>query len=111
MIGFNIIGMAGALNAVRDFVSDDKLEALVKRAALEVEAEAKRIVPVDTGRLKNSLSSEQIDKLSYRVGSGVVYAPFVEFGTRNMRSQPFLRPAADKVRARLPMMRFSLGGL
>lgn len=36
------------------------LEAVVKAVALEVEAEAKRRVPVDTGRLRASLRAERI---------------------------------------------------
>ena len=35
----------------------------------------------DTGRLVNSISVEKLDNCQYAVGTGVEYAPYVEFGT------------------------------
>jgi len=58
-----------------------------------------RIVPVDTGRLRNSLHIKPSSpgSLRYTIGDGVEYGVFVEYGTYKMRAQPFLRPAVDKV--------------
>ncbi|WP_019008981.1 HK97-gp10 family putative phage morphogenesis protein [Deinococcus aquatilis] len=55
------------------------------------------LAPVDTGRLRQSINVQKIGKGHYRVGTNVNYAPFVEFGTRYMRAQPFMRPAIEKV--------------
>jgi len=33
-----------------------------------------------------------------RVGSGLEYAAFLEYGTRNMQPRPSLRPALDRAR-------------
>ena len=49
--------------------------------AISVEAEAKTRAPVDTGRLRASLTHEVLAE-SASAGTNVVYAPFVEFGTR-----------------------------
>ena len=34
-------------------------------------------------------------------GTVTFYAPFVEFGTRKMKAQPFLRPALDELKVKL----------
>lgn len=60
------------------------------------ERHAKKDCPVDTGRLRNSItfSTETLKKEVY-VGTNVEYGPYVELGTSRMRERPFLRPAAQ----------------
>lgn len=68
---------------------------LVLTAAGEiVTAKAKLLTPVDTGRLRNSITYE-VDKEEKETiyGSPVEYAPDVELGTSRQRAQPFLEPA------------------
>ena len=60
---------------------------------LTAEKYAKELAPVDTGRLRNSITHEVDDKDVY-IGSNVEYAPHVEFGTVKQKAQSFLRPAA-----------------
>lgn len=70
------------------------------KVAVRVSAEAKRLCPVDTGRLRNSITFgvDADSQGPYAViGTNVEYAPYVEFGTRYQRAQPFLRPAVSKV--------------
>lgn len=59
------------------------------------------IVPVDTGRLKNSLQLRPMSPghYHYKFGDGVEYGKYVEFGTYKMAAQPFMRPAMDEVNA------------
>lgn len=71
------------------------------RRAVRVETAAKRRAPVDTGRLRSSISRELgIDNrgLRARIGTDVDYAIYVEFGTSRARAQPYLRPALDAAR-------------
>lgn len=49
-------------------------------AALDIETESKRLVPVDTGVLKNS-SGVRVDNLKFTVFYGAKYAPYIEYGT------------------------------
>lgn len=66
------------------------------KKTIQVERAAKRLCPVDTGRLRSSIthSVERDGRgLVGFVGTNVEYAIYVEFGTRYMRAQPFLRPA------------------
>lgn len=66
------------------------------RRVIKVETAAKRLCPVDTGRLRSSITheiGEDRQGLVGVVGTDVEYAPHVEFGTYAMAAQPFLRPA------------------
>ena len=62
---------------------------------LTAEGYAKKECPVDTGRLRNSITHvvREGEKSVY-IGSNVEYAPYVELGTSRQRAQPYLRPAA-----------------
>lgn len=66
------------------------------RRVIRVEAAAIRGCPVDTGRLRSSIThqiSSDNQGLVGRVGTDVDYAPHVEYGTSHMAAQPYLRPA------------------
>lgn len=58
--------------------------------AEEVAAVARSLAPVDTGRLRESITAD-----AEHVSTDVGYAPFVEYGTSVDPAQPFMRPAAD----------------
>ena len=76
-----------------------------KRMALEIiggkaESYAKQLCPVDTGRLRNSITHVQVDHDTEAVGTNVDYAPYVELGHHTsggalVEGKPFLRPAAE----------------
>lgn len=62
---------------------------------MQAESAAKKICPVDTGRLRNSITYVlDVPKKEVYIGTNVEYAKHVEFGTHKQRAQPFLRPAA-----------------
>lgn len=66
------------------------------RRAIKVDRAAKQLCPVDTGRLRSSIGyavERDSRGLLARIGSAVVYAPYVELGTRRQPAQPYLRPA------------------
>jgi HK97 gp10 family phage protein len=52
----------------------------------------------DTGRLASSIEFDQIAPLTATVGSNIVYAVHLEYGTRKMAPRPFFRPAVEKMR-------------
>lgn len=62
---------------------------------LVAEGYAKRLCPVDTGRLRNSITHVVQGDAVY-IGTNVEYGPHVEMGTSKQRAQPFLKPAASK---------------
>lgn len=86
---------------IKDYSQDVKVayEQARKRSleiiGLTAEKYAKEITPVDTGRLRNSITHAVEDKAVY-IGTNVEYAPHVEYGTVKQKAQPFLRPAATE---------------
>jgi len=72
---------------------------IINKACLMVERDAKILCPVDTGRLRSSITHE-IEGTTGRVGSNVEYARAVEMGSEdpefNRAPQPYLRPALHK---------------
>ncbi len=111
--------------AIKKMVSDAQERGLTK-AAMAVDADAKRNAPVDLGGLKGSISYD-VDGDTATVGTNLEYAPFVEFGTgihaeggdgrktpwmyehpkygwvktSGNRPQPYLRPALDTNRDKI----------
>jgi len=62
-------------------------------AAEKFQSQARLMAPVDTGRLRGSITKIK-DGDDYLVGSNVEYAAHQEFGTKWMKAQAFLRPTA-----------------
>lgn len=70
----------------------------LQRRALQVDRAAKQLCPVDTGRLRSSITNEigqDGEGLVATIGTDVEYAPHVELGTSRMAAQPFLLPALE----------------
>lgn len=75
-------------------------ERAAKSRGLEIiggraESYAKAACPVDTGRLRNSITHQQESENVEVIGTNVSYGPYVELGTSRMGAKPFLRPAAE----------------
>ena len=68
--------------------------------AQEIEAEAKRLAPVDTGKLRQGIKAIKTGKLTSVIKANATglapYSIYLEYGTKNMRKQPFLFPAFFK---------------
>ena len=60
---------------------------------LTAETYAKKATPVDTGRLRNSIS-HSVDGEAVYIGSNVEYAPYVELGTSRAKAHHMLQKAA-----------------
>lgn len=76
---------------------DGAIAAALEEVGLAAEGFAKRLCPVDTGRLRNSITHvTRPDDNAVYIGTNVEYAPYVEYGTARQEAQPFLRPAATR---------------
>ena len=84
--------------------TDEVLSALekAKKRGLEAigltaEGHAKKITPVDTGRLqlRNSISHATDDEAAY-IGTNVEYAPYVELGARGRQGVHMLKRSATE---------------
>lgn len=77
------------------------VSAIVVKTLADIEADAKTLVPVRTGNLRNSISRELTgdtfagsgSTFGGEVGPTANYGRFVEFGTSRMRPRPYLLPA------------------
>lgn len=70
-------------------------EALEKVGAA-AEGNAKTIVHVVTGNLRNSIDHRvDAERLEAIIGSDVEYAEYEEVGTRRRRGHPYIRPALE----------------
>ena len=73
--------------------SREALEAACQESAQTALEYARALVPVRTGRLKNSLKYREENGKSV-LSAGTPYAEAVERGTRRRKARPYLRPAA-----------------
>lgn len=86
---------------------DAAVQRMLVRVAAAIVRDAKRFVPVDTGRLRDGIKarppigktvrivSSRVDPAGGREGVPV----YVELGTRHMAPQPYLKPALFRKRA------------
>lgn len=113
---------------------DDAVAAALERVGSAAEGFAADLAPVDSGRLRNSIT-HKVDDSSVTVGSPLEYAAYVEFGTgkyasggRNtpwvykddkgnwhythgQRAQPFLKPALqNNIKTYQAIIKDELGG-
>ena len=62
---------------------------------LVAEGHAKKETPVDTGRLRNSISHATDDEAAY-IGTNVEYGPYVELGSPTIKAHHMLQKAATE---------------
>lgn len=74
---------------------DKAIERGLEAIGLTAEGHAKKETPVDTGRLRNSISHAVEDKSAY-IGSNVEYAPYVELGARGRKGVHMLQKSATE---------------
>ena len=68
----------------------------LETCGLLAEGYAKKLAPVDTGNLRNSITHDVDDgEPSAYIGTNVEYATYQELGTIHMKAQPFLKPAVN----------------
>lgn len=91
----NAVQVANNTDEIR-VALDNAINNGLEKIGLAAEGYAKLKCPVDTGRLRNSISHDvREDEKTVYVGTNVEYAPYVEMGTsRHPEAKPFLKPAA-----------------
>jgi len=72
------------------------IQNITRKVALLAERYSKQNTPVDTGRLRSSISST-IRPMSATISTHTNYARFVHDGTRRMRPRPFMADAEKQV--------------
>lgn len=74
-----------------------QLRPVVKKTGFDVVGNAQRIVPVDTGNLKNGIGVDfDSDGLGFTAGPTASYGGYVEFGTSRMAPRAYMGPSFDR---------------
>lgn len=77
------------------------VKTVVRTNGIEMNRTASRLAPVDTGFLRRSIIFEVANRgLTATSTAGAEYAPYLEYGTRFMSAQPFMRPAYNQQKAK-----------
>jgi len=107
-VSIDIKGVKAAVNHIKriNAKAERELAQASKATALTVITDAQKLVPIDEGTLKNSITILSQSSLTIDVGTDLIYAHFIEFGTpiggttpnrrtKNPGPRPYLRPAAE----------------
>ncbi|WP_285240065.1 HK97-gp10 family putative phage morphogenesis protein [Pseudarthrobacter sp. MEB009] len=79
----------------------ERAKLVLKKTALDIEANAKAIAPVDFGNLKESIGHSDLrtlsaTNLSVEIGPTVNYGQYVELGTSRQAPQAYMGPSLDR---------------
>lgn len=94
--------LAARMEASRRMIGQ-RAARVVRRSAAQVEALSKQNAPVDTGNLRNSITTimqgdGRFATMQASIGPTAHYGGYVEYGTSRMAPQPYLGPALDAVK-------------
>ena len=87
------------------------LKKAIATATLETESKAKQRAPVDTGRLRSSISSSFKGDDTGQVSVNVSYAPYMEFGTGNNVDFSYITNTAIRREAEIGASQFRGQGI
>ena len=92
---FEIEGGDELVRSIRNRLGADRVVPVIRRNTSQAQAKAMRLAAVDTGFMKRSITMRlDISGLAGYITAGAEYSPYLEYGTRKMDAQPFMRPAA-----------------
>lgn len=79
------------------FKAENFLRDEIRKIAFSVERFSKQLTPVDTGRLRSSITVDmmQVPEIGATIAPHTDYAIFVHEGTRYMRARPFMQKGAE----------------
>jgi HK97 gp10 family phage protein len=96
-----LLGTESLLAKLRAYATNTprRVQAAVATSLEQMEADAKALAPVDSGRLRDSIHATLSARLTGSVTVGVDYAKWVELGSGRNAPQPFLYPAYHRNKA------------
>ena len=101
MAEVKIIGLEKLQKALKDNITLSDVKKVVRENGKELQRKMQDAADFkkgyQTGTTKHSIRLEVIDGgFTAEVGPETEYAPYVEYGTRFMEAQPFVRPALEE---------------
>lgn len=96
-----LLGAENLLTKLRAYATNAPLrvQAAATTSLEQMEADAKALAPVDSGRLRDSIRANLSGRFAGNVTVGVDYAKWVELGSGRNAPQPFLYPAYHQNKA------------
>lgn len=89
------IGSVKVTSHVKEVIEakNDAIARALEAIGIQAEGDVAELAPVDTGRLKDSITHEvdESEEAVY-IGTNVEYAAYQEYGTSRMKAHPFLKP-------------------
>lgn len=93
-MGATVKGLQELLNKLKKNEDLTPVKMIVKKHGSQMHNKAVRLAPVDTGTLRRSVQKSVFSGgLTVVVDVTAEYSMYVEYGTRYMQAQPFIRPA------------------
>lgn len=90
----------------------EQVRKVVEKAVIDIAADASIRAPYDTGALQQSISWNVEGTFTGAEGTAYTnqeYAAYQEFGTAHNKPQPYMRPAAERVRGQLVNLGKTIG--
>jgi len=81
---------------------DRKVDEAAERLARETVDRAQDLAPVRTGYLRDHIVTEQAGEQHWEVVSEADYSAHVEYGSKGRAPHPFLTPAMEEAREKIP---------
>lgn len=96
-MGIKWSGLEDLTATIETKVKLESIKTVIKANGAAMQQRAMQKVPVDTGQLKRSIQLDIRDAgLTAVVEPHTDYAAYVEYGTRYMSAQPYIRPAFNE---------------
>lgn len=105
MARIKITGLTELQKALKDNVTLNDVKKVVRHHGQQMQQtmmqNADFKMGYQTGTTKRSISLEMLDRgMTAEVGPETEYSPYLEYGTRFMDAQPFVKPAHDEQSAK-----------
>ena len=105
MAGIKVKGIDKLQKALKENVNLDDVKTVVKKNGEQLQRKMQKNADFkkgyQTGTTKDSIGIDITDEgLTVEVKPTTEYSPYVEYGTRFMEAQPFVRPAFNEQKAK-----------
>jgi HK97 gp10 family phage protein len=98
-VNIKVLGIEQLLKKLQKETIKEPVDEGIKKATLWTERTVKVSTPVDTGRLRSSITARILGQTG-RIGTIVQYAKFVEYGTRKMEPRHVVEGSSTRIKGK-----------
>lgn len=97
MAGIKVVGMDKLEKQLKKNVTLNDVKKVVRKNGVGLQKAAQKKAPIDTGTLTRSVEIGITDSgMTATVEPTAEYSAYVEYGTRFMKAQPYMKPALEE---------------